>query len=99
MNREKQIKYLKLSVQALITRNGILYSVKEKKMCEVSESHFFRSFSLYMRCALAAYLSLDDLRLHETGKGVTRATGLVDTVLSNRKAVQKKRNLRVLAEV
>lgn len=98
MNSEKQIKYLKLSVQALITRNGIPYSIKEKEVCEVSPI-FFQSFSLYMRCALAAYLSLDGLRLHKTGKGVTRATGLVDTVLSNRKAVQKKRNLRVLAEV
>lgn len=59
----------------MVPINGMPYSMKKRKMCE-GNLFFFKSIFLNMRSPLAAYLSLDDLRLHATEQGVTRTLGL-----------------------
>lgn len=66
-------------------------------MCE-GNLIIFQKYFMNMRLALAAFLSLDDLRLHATEQGVAR-TLVVDIVLRNKKAVQRKRNLRGIAKI
>lgn len=97
MNTKDKINYLKQRLQELATINGIPYFMK-KERCVKGILFFFQKYFLNMRLALAAFLSLDDLRLHATEQGVAR-TLVVDIVLRNKKAVQQKRNLRGIAKI